>query len=78
VGNTFGDKAAFAQLIDEVETKVFDRLPDDTWFYPGTATTPRSAPSAPPRGVARPGVVRSAGTDPKVHRGWSTERSTHT
>ena len=35
VGNTFGDKAAFAQLIDEVSTKVFDRLPDDTWFYPG-------------------------------------------
>jgi glyoxylase-like metal-dependent hydrolase (beta-lactamase superfamily II) len=35
VGNTFGDKAAFAQLIDEVERKVFDRLPDDTWFYPG-------------------------------------------
>jgi glyoxylase-like metal-dependent hydrolase (beta-lactamase superfamily II) len=35
VGNTFGDDAAFAQLIDEVETKVFQRLPDDTWFYPG-------------------------------------------
>ena len=35
VGNTFGDEAAFAQLIDEVETKVFARLPDDTWFYPG-------------------------------------------
>ncbi len=35
VGNTFGDDAAFAQLIDEVETKVFGRLPDDTWFYPG-------------------------------------------
>jgi glyoxylase-like metal-dependent hydrolase (beta-lactamase superfamily II) len=35
VGNTFGDKAAFVQLVDEVETKVFDRLPDDTWFYPG-------------------------------------------
>jgi glyoxylase-like metal-dependent hydrolase (beta-lactamase superfamily II) len=35
VGNTFGDKTAFAQLIDEVETKIFDRLPDDTWFYPG-------------------------------------------
>lgn len=35
VGNTFGDADAFAQLIDEVETKVFDRLPDDTWFYPG-------------------------------------------
>ena len=35
VGNTFGDKAAFAQLIDEVTSKIFDRLPDDTWFYPG-------------------------------------------
>jgi glyoxylase-like metal-dependent hydrolase (beta-lactamase superfamily II) len=35
VGNTFGDEAAFAQLIDEVETKVFQRLGDDTWFYPG-------------------------------------------
>ena len=35
VGNTFGDDAAFAQLIDEVETKLFQRLPDDTWFYPG-------------------------------------------
>ncbi|WP_460835169.1 MBL fold metallo-hydrolase [Nocardioides hungaricus] len=35
VGNTFGDEAAFAQLIDEVEAKVFQRLPDDTWFYPG-------------------------------------------
>jgi glyoxylase-like metal-dependent hydrolase (beta-lactamase superfamily II) len=35
VGNTFGDAAAFAQLVDEVETKIFDRLPDDTWFYPG-------------------------------------------
>jgi glyoxylase-like metal-dependent hydrolase (beta-lactamase superfamily II) len=35
VGNTFGDADAFAQLIDEVETKIFARLPDDTWFYPG-------------------------------------------
>ena len=35
VGGTFGDEAAFAQLIGDVETKVFDRLPDDTWFYPG-------------------------------------------
>src|SRR6478752_5949670 len=35
VGNTFGDADAFAQLIDEVETKIFGRLPDDTWFYPG-------------------------------------------
>ncbi|MDQ4051237.1 MAG: MBL fold metallo-hydrolase [Actinomycetota bacterium] len=35
VGNTFGDEASFVQLIDEVETKVFQRLPDATWFYPG-------------------------------------------
>ena len=35
VGNTFGDEAAFVRLIDEVETKVFQRLPDETWFYPG-------------------------------------------
>ena len=35
VGATFGDSAAFAQLIDEVETKIFGTLPDETWFYPG-------------------------------------------
>ena len=37
VGGTFGDdkEALFRQLLDEVETKVFDRLPDETWFYPG-------------------------------------------
>jgi glyoxylase-like metal-dependent hydrolase (beta-lactamase superfamily II) len=25
----------FASLIDDVSAKVFDRLPDETWFYPG-------------------------------------------
>ncbi len=35
VGATFGDAAAFAQLVDDVEHKVFDVLDDDTWFYPG-------------------------------------------
>jgi glyoxylase-like metal-dependent hydrolase (beta-lactamase superfamily II) len=35
VGNTFGDEAAFATLIDDVSNKVFARLPDETWFYPG-------------------------------------------
>lgn len=25
----------FTSLIDDVETKVFDRLPDETWVYPG-------------------------------------------
>ena len=35
VGNTFGDAEAFATLVAEVDTKVFGRLPDETWFYPG-------------------------------------------
>ena len=35
VGNTHGNKENFASLIDDVERKLFDRLPDDTWFYPG-------------------------------------------
>lgn len=35
VGATFGDDDAFAQLISDVETKLFARLPDETWFYPG-------------------------------------------
>lgn len=35
VGNTFGDKDAFATLVDDVEAKLFGVLPDDTWFYPG-------------------------------------------
>ena len=35
VGATRGDDAAFRQLIDDVETKLFGTLPDETWFYPG-------------------------------------------
>ena len=35
VGNTFGDQQAFISLVDDVSTKIFDRLPDETWFYPG-------------------------------------------
>lgn len=35
VGSTFGNAEAFAQLIDEVETKIFARLPDETIFHPG-------------------------------------------
>jgi glyoxylase-like metal-dependent hydrolase (beta-lactamase superfamily II) len=34
VGKT-GSPADFTQLMDDVERRVFDRLPDDTWFYPG-------------------------------------------
>jgi glyoxylase-like metal-dependent hydrolase (beta-lactamase superfamily II) len=35
VGNTEHDQQRFASLIHDVETKLFDRLPDETWFYPG-------------------------------------------
>jgi glyoxylase-like metal-dependent hydrolase (beta-lactamase superfamily II) len=35
VGNTQKDPARFASLIGDVETKIFDRLPDETWVYPG-------------------------------------------
>src|SRR5436305_14801927 len=35
VGNTFGSKENFATLIDDVEHKLFGRLPDETWVYPG-------------------------------------------
>lgn len=34
-GNTFGDPAAFATLLDDLENKVFGPLPDATWVYPG-------------------------------------------
>jgi glyoxylase-like metal-dependent hydrolase (beta-lactamase superfamily II) len=35
VGNTRGNATNFESLINDVEHKLFDRLPDDTWFYPG-------------------------------------------
>ena len=35
VGNTRGNAANFTSLINDVEHKLFDRLPDETWFYPG-------------------------------------------
>jgi glyoxylase-like metal-dependent hydrolase (beta-lactamase superfamily II) len=35
VGNTQQDAARFASLIDDVEHRLFDVLPDDTWVYPG-------------------------------------------
>jgi glyoxylase-like metal-dependent hydrolase (beta-lactamase superfamily II) len=35
VGNTFGNEANFESLFHDVKTKIFDRLPDETWFYPG-------------------------------------------
>ncbi len=35
VGNTHDDPAAFNQLLDDVQAKLFDRLSDETWVYPG-------------------------------------------
>lgn len=35
VGNTWEDPERFATLYDGVVTKLFDRLPDETWVYPG-------------------------------------------
>lgn len=35
LGNTWGDTVAFESLFNGVTTKIFDRLPDDTWVYPG-------------------------------------------
>lgn len=35
VGNTRGNAKDFTSLLNDVQAKLFDRLPDDTWFYPG-------------------------------------------
>jgi glyoxylase-like metal-dependent hydrolase (beta-lactamase superfamily II) len=35
VGNTQQDPERFARLLGDVERKLFDALPDETWVYPG-------------------------------------------
>ncbi|MEU8271084.1 MBL fold metallo-hydrolase [Sphaerisporangium sp. NPDC049002] len=35
VGNTQRDPARFEQLYTDVAERIFDRLPDETWVYPG-------------------------------------------
>jgi glyoxylase-like metal-dependent hydrolase (beta-lactamase superfamily II) len=35
VGNTQKDPERFTSLLHDVSTKLFDRLPDQTWVYPG-------------------------------------------
>ncbi|MFF5337621.1 MBL fold metallo-hydrolase [Streptomyces sp. NPDC013181] len=35
LGNTRREPEAFASLLHDVETKIFDPLPDETWVYPG-------------------------------------------
>jgi glyoxylase-like metal-dependent hydrolase (beta-lactamase superfamily II) len=50
VGNTEHDPDRFGSLIRDVSTKIFDRLPDDTVFYPGhgkNSTLGAERPSLP-------------------------------
>ena len=50
VGNTFGDDDAFHRLLDDVESKLFDALPESTYFYPGhgdDSTLGKEKPSLP-------------------------------
>ena len=35
VGNTWKDPQRFEQLFNDVVERIFDRLPDSTWVYPG-------------------------------------------
>ncbi|GAA2269778.1 MBL fold metallo-hydrolase [Nonomuraea roseoviolacea subsp. roseoviolacea] len=35
VGNTWNDPERFEQLYADVVERIFDRLPDETWIYPG-------------------------------------------
>ncbi len=56
--------ADFTSLIDDVESKIFERLPDETWVYPATATTRhwapnvRTSPSGAHAGGSRPSRPR--------------------
>lgn len=34
-GNTFGDADRHRQIMDGLEERIFGRLPDETWVYPG-------------------------------------------
>ncbi len=59
VGKTVGEEN-FTSLIGDVEAKLFGRLPDDTWFYPGhgkdSTLGAERLPMARPR-VVSPGPV---------------------
>jgi hypothetical protein len=40
VGNTQKDPGRFTSLYNGVVEKVFGRLPDETWVYPPSSTSP--------------------------------------
>jgi glyoxylase-like metal-dependent hydrolase (beta-lactamase superfamily II) len=48
VGNTQQDAARFSSLLTGVRTKLFDRLPDETWVYPGHGTDTTLGAERPP------------------------------
>lgn len=48
---------AFASLLHDVETKIFDALPDETWVYPGHGNDTSLSAERPHLGVARARVV---------------------
>ena len=71
VGNTQQDAARFASLLDGVESKVFGRLPDATWVYPGHGERHHPGRGAPaPGGMARPGLVRRTRARKATSRGF--------
>jgi glyoxylase-like metal-dependent hydrolase (beta-lactamase superfamily II) len=50
VGDTGHDPVRFNSLLTDVDTKVFNRLPDETWVYPGhgnDTTLGKERPSLP-------------------------------
>lgn len=57
VGNTRKDPEAFASLLHDVETKIFDALPDETWVYPGHGNDTSLGAERPHLPEWRAGVV---------------------
>lgn len=47
IGNTHQDPMAFASLFRGVEEKLFGRLPDETWIYPGHGNDTRLGAERP-------------------------------
>ena len=63
VGRT-ANSADFTSLIDDVEQRVFDVLPDDTWVYPGHGNdTTLGVRASAPRRMAIPGLADSRRRD---------------
>ena len=64
----------FVSLIDDVEARVFDVLPDETWFYPGPRRRLDARRRAPaPRRMARARLVAKEAA--LVSNSWRCRRS---